>query len=81
MGASTMEKSHRVLCIPELLDMVFQYLDPCSNAMNARVCKIWSEIALDSLWKEVDDLKRLFNLLAPLAEGRELMGVYLWVSL
>src|SRR6266568_4009174 len=57
---------HRVLGIPELLDMIFGFIQPSSNALNARVCKRWSEIALDSLWRDVDDLHRLFGILAPL---------------
>ncbi|KDQ49543.1 hypothetical protein JAAARDRAFT_165540 [Jaapia argillacea MUCL 33604] len=63
---------HRVLFIPELLDLVFSYLDHSANANNACVCKQWSEIALDTLWKSVDDIGRLFALLAPVIkrEGR-----------
>ncbi|KAJ3500467.1 hypothetical protein NLJ89_g9781 [Agrocybe chaxingu] len=59
-------KMYRVLYIPELLDMIFGMLDPDSNSNNARVCRQWSEIALDSLWKDVDRLERLFGALAPL---------------
>jgi hypothetical protein len=60
--------SRRVLDIPELLDMVFGFLDDRSNASNASVCKRWSEIALDSLWRELDDLGRLFGILKPLKQ-------------
>ncbi|KAG6832769.1 hypothetical protein H0H87_000422 [Tephrocybe sp. NHM501043] len=59
----------RVLAIPELLDMVFQFLDEASNASNARVSKQWSEMALDVLWKEVTSLHRLFGLLASLEKS------------
>lgn len=62
----SLARMHRVLDIPELLDMVFSFLKPPSNAVNARVCKRWSEIALDLLWRDVDDLHRLFGTLAPL---------------
>lgn len=58
----------RVLCIPELLDIIFGMLDPSSNATNARVCKRWSSRAFDALWREVDDLHRLFSFLAPLKQ-------------
>ncbi|KII84967.1 hypothetical protein PLICRDRAFT_117337 [Plicaturopsis crispa FD-325 SS-3] len=58
--------AHRALSIPELLDVVFSYLDQVDNANNACVCRHWSEIALDSLWREVDNVRRLFNVLAPL---------------
>jgi hypothetical protein len=56
----------RVMCMPELLDLVFNMLDRSSNAKMARVCKKWSSVALDMLWREVDDLHQLFSLLAPL---------------
>lgn len=65
---------HRVLAIPELLDMVFRFLDDGSNTSNARVCRQWSEIALDTLWREVNDLYRLFGLLAPLVQSSESSG-------
>src|ERR1700761_4238796 len=57
---------NRVLEIPELLDMVFGYLDELSNVSNALVCKRWSEVALDALWRELHDLHRLFGILKPL---------------
>ncbi|KAJ7284598.1 hypothetical protein C8J57DRAFT_1119522 [Mycena rebaudengoi] len=58
--------THRALAIPELLDMIFSFLDDPSNASNASVCKRWSEIALDTLWRGVDDLHRLFSILGAL---------------
>ena len=59
---------HRVLRIPELLQMIFSILDPPSNTVNARVCKQWSDIALDILWREIDELYVLFKILAPLTK-------------
>ena len=56
----------RVLEVPELLDTIFRFLDDSSNASNARVCKKWLDVALDILWRHVDDLYTLFNILAPL---------------
>lgn len=61
----------RVLDIPELLDMIFGFLDESSNASNASVCKRWSDIALDSLWRDLDDLYRLFRILKPLKQAEE----------
>ncbi|KAG6822700.1 hypothetical protein H0H92_012901, partial [Tricholoma furcatifolium] len=66
MNSCTLSAVCRVGAIPELLDMVFQFLDDASNATNALVSRQWSEIALDNLWKEVSDLHPLFNTLAPL---------------
>ncbi|KAJ6544789.1 hypothetical protein DFH09DRAFT_873070, partial [Mycena vulgaris] len=48
--------------------MIFGFLDDPSNAANASVCKRWSEIALDTLWREVDDLHRLFGILGSLIQ-------------
>jgi hypothetical protein len=64
----TNSTTHRVLCIPELLDMIFGFLDPPSNVENAQVCRTWLNVALDVLWKEVESPRRLFGLLAPLKE-------------
>lgn len=56
---------HTALRIPEILRMVFDFLDKTSNAGNAQVCKLWSEHALDVLWYDVVDLRRVFARLAP----------------
>ncbi|KAF9556560.1 hypothetical protein CPC08DRAFT_752475 [Agrocybe pediades] len=69
-------KAHSVLCIPELLRLTFQLSDPASNAVNARVCKRWSEIALDCLWADVDDLLRLLKLLAPMTVVKGTRNVF-----
>ncbi|KAH9940136.1 uncharacterized protein BXZ73DRAFT_43088, partial [Epithele typhae] len=61
----------RVLAIPELLELVFVHLEDADNAMNALVCKAWSEVALDLLWREVDDLEQAFSLLAPIVSSPE----------
>ncbi|KAI0773038.1 hypothetical protein BD413DRAFT_690697 [Trametes elegans] len=58
--------TQRVLGIPEILELVFSFLETKDAAQCARVCKGWSAIALDSLWRDVDDLHRLFSLLAPI---------------
>ena len=62
---------HRVLRIPELLQMIFGIVDLPSNTVNARVCKQWSDIALDILWREVHELYILFSILAPLKKTVE----------
>lgn len=58
--------SERVLNVPELLDMIFSFLDDHSNIINACVSKRWSSIALDKVWRRVEDVSRLLSLLAPL---------------
>ncbi|TDL15769.1 hypothetical protein BD410DRAFT_822996 [Rickenella mellea] len=56
---------HRVLTIPELLDIIFCSTDELANARSVSVCKTWSGVALDTLWRDVHGLPRLFSLLAP----------------
>ncbi|KAH9850862.1 hypothetical protein C2E23DRAFT_886920 [Lenzites betulinus] len=53
--------------IDELLVMIFSHLDDRALTRVACVCKHWSDIALDSLWHEVTDLRRALAVLAPLA--------------
>lgn len=67
---TTQSRMHPVLTIPELLDLIFGFMDRASNINNACVCRQWSEIALDTLWREVDSLRLLFSLLAPLLDNR-----------
>lgn len=63
--------TQRVLVIPELLELVFSFLNAQDNARNARVCKAWTQVALDLLWREVDHLPRLLSLLAPTEDCTE----------
>jgi len=65
---------HRVLTMPELLDTIFSSLGHSYNLNNSLVCRSWSEVALDVLWRYVGDLQRLFNILAPLREREEPEG-------
>ncbi|EIW78085.1 hypothetical protein CONPUDRAFT_129128 [Coniophora puteana RWD-64-598 SS2] len=58
--------SHRVLFVPELLEFIFSYLDREDNVNNACVCKQWSTIGLDMLWRNVDNIFQLFNALCPI---------------
>ncbi|KAG2002305.1 hypothetical protein CC2G_004506 [Coprinopsis cinerea AmutBmut pab1-1] len=57
--------TNRVLQVPELLDTVCSHLDNISLVRAARVNKTWSPIALSFLWRELDDPRPLFRLLAP----------------
>lgn len=60
--------AHRVMSIPELLELVFGHLDRQSNAANACVSKTWNHIALDTIWREVDDIRLLFSYLDTLIQ-------------
>ncbi|KAG8997132.1 hypothetical protein FRB90_012572 [Tulasnella sp. 427] len=44
---------------PEVLSMIFSLLSPEDLASCARVCRRWSETALDELWREIDDVHQL----------------------
>ena len=57
----------RVSSMPELLDIIFDHLDPTSNVTNVVVCKGWSEVARDKLWREVHYPRRLLSILAPIS--------------
>ena len=56
----------RVLEIPEILELIFSFLDAETNAVNALVCRKWSELALNNVWRDVSEIRRLFSLLAPM---------------
>ncbi|THU88632.1 hypothetical protein K435DRAFT_781968 [Dendrothele bispora CBS 962.96] len=58
---------HATLRIPELLRSIFENSDRKDNIQNALVCKQWSDISLDVVWRDVHmrDLPAFFNLLAP----------------
>jgi hypothetical protein len=62
--------SSRVLSTYELLDMIFEEVDPLgrSHPTLAYVCKLWSDVCLDYLWKEVYGLHVLFRLLGDMYE-------------
>ena len=57
--------AHTLADVNELIAITLSFLDNRSLAASARVCKKWKEIALDFLWREVDDLHRLFTTLSP----------------
>jgi len=65
----------RVCSIPELLDLIFDHIDPTSNVNNAIVCKVWSEVARDKLWREVCGPRRLLSILAPISDSTGVSGV------
>ena len=75
--ASAMYQSvlQRVSSMPELLDIIFDHLDPTSNVNNVVVCKGWSEVARDKLWREVHCPRRLLSILAPISVLTGVSGV------
>lgn len=59
-------RSHPALHITELLNIIFKSLSTLDLSHVARVCHVWSDVALDALWREPEDLHALFAILAPL---------------
>ncbi|KAI9511609.1 hypothetical protein F5148DRAFT_303595 [Russula earlei] len=58
--------ARRVLAIPELIQTICSYGTRGSNASSALVCRSWSGPALDHVWREVDDLYYLLQVLVPI---------------
>ncbi|KAG8945180.1 hypothetical protein FRC04_001159, partial [Tulasnella sp. 424] len=52
------------LALGEILGLIFQFASRRSLAAAARVCRRWSGIALDQLWRSLPDLYCLLSLLA-----------------
>ncbi|KAG9045732.1 hypothetical protein FS837_005754 [Tulasnella sp. UAMH 9824] len=51
------------LSIPEVLSVIFSYASPETQAACAGVCKKWSPVALDELWRDLEDIYPLLKLL------------------
>ncbi len=56
----------RLALIPEVLSKILQGCERGDQARSARVCKFWVDIASGLFWETVEDLRVLFQLLAPL---------------
>ncbi|KAF4593458.1 hypothetical protein EYR38_009173 [Pleurotus pulmonarius] len=65
MQRSAAQTTPRVLCIPELVQRIFQLCPDEANTTNACVCKAWNEEATRVIWRDVP-AGRLFSLLAAL---------------
>lgn len=69
---------HHALAVRELLFRIFLHSTTATNAVNARVCKLWSNEALSVNWYSID-ADALLNLLKPeeasgLVSGMCIMG-------
>lgn len=56
---------HAALNLPEIVAGILEASDQADRAASARVCREWSTIALDKLWRSLDSLLPLFVLLSP----------------
>ncbi|KAG8923272.1 hypothetical protein FRC01_012976 [Tulasnella sp. 417] len=63
--------SARALSIPELLSIVFSFSAEPELAISARVCKTWSDPALDELWVDLDTVFPLLELVLDLEPLRD----------
>lgn len=52
---------HHALGVSEIITQIFSYLPTSSNTENARVCKDWSDTALDLVWAEIGDLDGIWG--------------------
>jgi len=57
---------HHLFCIPELLCLIIGNLDREDRVRCAQVCQFWSEVALDVIWYNVEDLRILANPISPI---------------
>ncbi|KAG8945179.1 hypothetical protein FRC04_001158 [Tulasnella sp. 424] len=53
------------LALEEILWLIFQFAEPASLAVAARVCRNWSGTALDELWRTLPSIYPLLTLLVP----------------
>lgn len=60
-----------VVVIPELLSLILSFLDDRSVTKILTVNVQWAETALDTVWRDVHDIRRLLTLLAPLVSERQ----------
>ena len=60
---------HHALAIPEVLKLIFGFGTRASNVSYVLVCRSWAGPALDNVWRKVDDIYYLLQLLAPMQTG------------
>ena len=56
---------HEVLAVPEVLAIIFSFLDRNSYPKVASTCSVWREPALRLLWSQHAKLKHLLPLVGP----------------
>ena len=57
--------------ITELLSLIFSFLDERSAAKLITVSRQWAEVAIDFIWRDVIDIRRLLTLLSPLCSEKQ----------
>ncbi len=57
---------HPILRTPEIVLIILSSL-PAADAIHAAsVCRLWSDLAADSIWRTLPSLAPLLNILAPM---------------
>lgn len=54
------------LLIPEILIRILEFASPGGKATAARVCRLWCDPALNTLWQDLTDVTPFLNLFAVL---------------
>ena len=62
-----LQSVQRVCSTPAPPDLIFDHLDPSSNASNMVICKAQSEVARDKVWWEVSDSGQPLSILAQIS--------------
>lgn len=64
--ATLMRAADRALAISEVLEVIFSFCHRSDAARCALVCRRWKDLALDCVWRELESLFHLFQILSPL---------------
>ncbi|KAG8925613.1 hypothetical protein FRC02_009543 [Tulasnella sp. 418] len=60
---------HPALTLVEILDAIFTFADYQSRTVAARTCRKWQEPATNTIWRNLDSLLPLLQLLSPVIWG------------
>jgi hypothetical protein len=63
---------HQALQLPELVDQILGHLEKYDQKRCVLVCQLWSEIALDHVWRTVEsngEILLMARIIAPLKDN------------
>ncbi|KAG9020495.1 hypothetical protein FRB95_004147, partial [Tulasnella sp. JGI-2019a] len=66
----------RALDIPEILSQVLDLTGECDKVASALVCQTWSSVALDAIWKGLNNLVPLLYLIGDLTVAENLEAMH-----
>lgn len=70
---------HRALLLPDIFLVILSLLYRQDNARCARVCKFWSDAALDEVWREVN-IFELLQVLGLKSDRKFLVSLHRMIS-